>query len=169
MEQEIVNRVAASGLVTIDLEEYYPKEEILLFDLAPYLFKGLILKEKEFRQALTTTDWSQYQNKYIAVTCTTDAIIPMWAYMLVSTYLQPIAKDVLFANKEELTTLLMVKNINDINAEQYAGARIIVKGCGDIQIPQAAYLAITNKLMPFAKSIMYGEACSNIPVYKKKP
>jgi hypothetical protein len=168
MSEVIVNKVAESGLLTIDLEEYYPKGEIKIFDLKEYLFMGLILKEKDYRAALLTTDWEQYRDKYVAITCTADAIIPMWANMLAATYLQPIAKDVVFGDEKKLTETILLKRLNEINAEDFTDKRIVVKGCGDVAIPESAYVEITNKLRPVAKSIMYGEPCSTVPIYKKK-
>jgi hypothetical protein len=163
MSEEIVNKIAASGLITLDLEEYYPKEEILVFDLKPHLFMELILKEKDFRAALQQLDWSVYQDKVVAVTCTADAIIPMWAYMLVGTYLQPVAKDIIFGNEQSAR-----QHIAAIPASDYADQRVVVKGCGDVPIGEYAYLEITKKLRPVAKSIMYGEPCSTVPIFKKK-
>lgn len=162
----IVNRVAESGIITIDLEEFYPKEEIIVFDLKGFLFKELILKEKDFREALKNTDWQLYQGKNVAVTNTADSIIPMWAYMLVVSYLQPVAREIIFGDEKELIAFLMLKNISAIDAEAYAGKRIVIKGCGDLIIPEAAYLAVTAKLRPVVKSLMYGEPCSTVPVYK---
>ncbi|HVG16416.1 MAG TPA: DUF2480 family protein [Chitinophagaceae bacterium] len=168
MEAPIVNRVAASGLISIDLEEYLPKEEIVLFDLKDFLFRGLILKEKEFREALKGMDWEQYTNKFAAITCSTDAIIPMWAYMLAASYLEPFAKDVYAGTKEEMKKHLFIKNISSIDTNMYADQRVIIKGCGEQEIDSSAYAEITKKLRPVAKSIMYGEACSNVPIYKKR-
>ena len=165
---DIINKVAESGLISLDLEAYYPKGDIAVFDLKDYLFMNLILKEKDFRAALLTTDWTAYQDKYVAITCTADAIIPMWANMLVASYLQPIAKDVVFGNEQQLITIVLAKNVAAINGEEYIDKRIVVKGCGDIAIPESAYVDITNKLRPFAKSIMYGEPCSTVPIYKKR-
>jgi len=168
MSDEIVNKIAQSQLITLDLETYYPAEEIMLFDLKPHLFMELILKEKEFRAALQNNDWSVYQNKIVAVTCTADAIIPMWAYMLVASYLQPVAKDVIFGDENTARQQIFLQRINAINAEEYVDKRIVVKGCGDVPIGEFAYLAITKKLMPVAKSIMYGEPCSTVPIFKRK-
>ena len=168
MEQTIVNKVAESGIVTLNLEDYYPNGEIVLFDLKDFLFMGLILKEKDYRAALQNINWPQYQNKYVAITCTADAIIPTWAYMLAASSLQPVAKDVFFGNEKTLIANMLLKNIGNINAEDFTDKRVVIKGCGDIQIPENAYVAITLKLRPFAKSIMYGEPCSTVPVYKKK-
>ena len=168
MSEEIINKVAQSQLVTLDLESYYPAEEIVVFDLKPHLFMELILKEKEFRAALQNNDWSAYQNKVVAVTCTADAIIPMWAYMLVGSYLQPVAKDVIFGDEQIARQQLFIHNIDAIDTEPFVDKRIVVKGCGDIPIGEFAYLAITKKLMPVAKSLMYGEPCSTVPIFKRK-
>ena len=164
----IVNKVAESLLTTIDLEEYYPKGEIAVFDMKDHLFMGLILKEKDFREALKTLDWEMYRDKNVAITCSADAIIPMWAYMLAAASLQPVAKQVVFGEEKKLLDILFIKNLSKLNGEEYTGKRVVVKGCGDLQIPEAAYVEITNKLRPFVKSIMYGEPCSTVPIYKKK-
>jgi hypothetical protein len=168
MAEEIINKVASSGIITIDLEEYYPKEEIIQFDIKPYLFRELILKEKDFREALQKTDWTNYENRIVAVICSVDAIIPAWAYMLIATYLQPIAKNIIIGDEKEAIKQNILKKINEINSNDYIEKRLIIKGCGDVFIDSAAYMEITKKLLPVAKSIMYGEACSNVPVYKKK-
>ena len=168
MDDVIINRVANSGLVTIDLEDFLPKENIETFDLKEHLFKGLILKEKDFREALKNLDWEIYRNKYVAITCTADAIIPLWAYMLVTAYVQPIAKDVYSGTVEEMKKYLCLKNINTIKLAEFAGQRIIVKGCGDQQVDSTIYAEITKQLRPVAKSIMYGEACSNVPIFKAR-
>lgn len=168
MEETFVNKVAQSGLVSLDLENYYPKEEIAIFDLKQYLFMELILKEKDFREALKNIDWTFYENKIVAVTCSTDAIIPKWAYMLVASYLQPYARDIIFGNEEQALSHAFEKAIKDIPVEEFSGKRIMIKGCGDKKIPESAYLEITKVLLPVVKSIMYGEACSTVPIYKKK-
>lgn len=167
MDDAIINRVTNSGLITIDLEDYLPKEEIAVFDLKDHLFKGLILKEKDFREALKSLDWEIYRNKYVAITCSADAIIPMWAYMLVTSYIQPIAKDVYSGTIEEMKKHLFLKNLSTIKTDEFSDQRIIIKGCGDHPVENAAYAEITKLLRPVAKSIMYGEACSNVPIYKK--
>jgi hypothetical protein len=168
MSDALVNKVAESGLISFDLEEYYPKGTIKLFDLKEYLFMGLILKEKDFRTALQTTDWDAYKDAHVAITCSADAIIPMWAYMLVASYLQPYAKDVVFGDEQKLISTLLLKNLDAVKGEEYTDKRVVVKGCGDMAIPETAYVEITNKLRPFAKSIMYGEPCSTVPIYKKR-
>ncbi|TAJ52012.1 MAG: DUF2480 family protein [Chitinophagaceae bacterium] len=169
MSEEMVNKVAESGLISFDLEEYYPKGEIKTFDLKEYLFMGLILKEKDFRAALQTTDWTVYQDANVAITCSADAIIPMWAYMLIASYLQPYAKEIVFGDEKKLVSTLLFKNLASVKGEEYTDKRVVVKGCGEVDIPESAYVEITNKLRPFVKSIMYGEPCSTVPIYKKKP
>lgn len=168
MQETFVNKVAESGIITFNLEEYYPKENVAIFDLKDYLFMGLILKEKDFRAALPQVTWEQYAGKNVAITCSADAIIPVWAYMLVASYLQPFAKHVATGTKEQVINQIILKNLSAINGQDYADKRVVIKGCGDIQIPESAYVEITNKLRGFAKSIMYGEPCSTVPVYKKK-
>lgn len=168
MPEEIINKVASSALITIDLEEYYPKEQVVLFDLKPYLFMGLILKEKEFRASLESVDWGFYKDKIVSVVCTADAIIPMWAYMLVATYLQPIASDIIFGDEQTAIKQILLKRIDAINPDDFKDKRIVIKGCGDLPIGEFAYMEITKLLRPVAKSIMYGEPCSTVPIYKKK-
>lgn len=168
MNDTIVNKVANSGLITIDLENYLPQGEVVTFDLKDHLFMGLILKEKDFREALKNLDWSVYQDKYVAITCTADAIIPAWAYMLVVTYLQNIAKDVYAGTSTEMQKHLLLKNIAAIDVNEFADQRIVIKGCGDATIESFAYAEVTKVLLPVVKSIMYGEPCSTVPVFKKK-
>lgn len=168
MEGKIVNKVAESSLITINLEEYLPGEEAVVFDLKDYLFQGLILKEKAFRLALQETDWRSYQNQTTLITCTADAIIPMWANMLVASHLQPYAAQVFFGTRDTFKNEQLLKNIEAIDPATFQDKRIVIKGCGTRPIPEAAYVAITTKLLPVAKSIMYGEPCSTVPVFKKK-
>lgn len=168
MQQTFVNKVAESGIVTINLEDFYIKGDTAVFDLKDFLFMGLILKEKDYRAALLATDWQIYAEKNIAITCTADAIIPVWAYMLAASYLQPVAKEIIFGDESALINAVLLKNINKIQADDYADKRVVIKGCGDIHIPETAYVAITHQLRPYVKSIMYGEPCSTVPIYKKK-
>jgi hypothetical protein len=167
MENVIINKVTESELVTIDLEDYYPREETKMFDLKEYLFMGLILKEKEFREALKNTDWNIYKNKNVYITCTADAIIPMWANMLVVAYLQPIANNIVYGDANFLHRSLLLKSISEINANEFTDKRVVIKGCGDKPISETAYVEITKILRPVVKSIMYGEPCSTVPIYKK--
>jgi Protein of unknown function (DUF2480) len=168
MSEEIVNKVAQSGLVTLDLEDYYPREEILVFDLKPLLFREMILKEKDFRAALQDIDWSQYSGKILAVTCSADAIIPAWAYMLIAVNAQPFARNIVLGDSQTALQQTFLTNLRTIAPDTFTDKRVIVKGCGDLSVGPFAYLEITRLLQPVAKSIMYGEACSNVPVYKRK-
>ncbi len=168
MENKIINKVTESLLTTVDLEEYAPKGELAVFDLKEHLFMGLILKEKDFREALKILDWEKYKNKMVALTCSVDAIIPMWAYMLVATNLQPVAKDVVFGQEKDILPNIWIKNLSAINGADFLDKRVVVKGCGEHPIPEVAYVEITNKLRPFVKSIMYGEPCSTVPIFKRK-
>jgi hypothetical protein len=168
MSDQIINKVASSALVSLDLEEYYPKEEVVGFDLKPLLFMELILKEKEFRQSLLEIDWQKFSGKIVAVYCSTDAIIPIWAYMLVASYVQPLAIDVIFGTEEKAREAVLVKNIASINPTTFQDQRVVVKGCGELPIGESAYLEITKTLRPVAKSIMYGEPCITVPIFKKK-
>ncbi|MEO6904740.1 MAG: DUF2480 family protein [Ginsengibacter sp.] len=167
MEEVIINKVAQSALVTLDLEKFYPKEELVLFDLKNYLFMELILKEKEYRDALKNLDWSIYQNRNVAITCSADAIIPLWAYMLAVTYLQPVANEILFGNEKEVFNILFLKNVEKLNVKEFEQKRVVIKGCGEKKIPESAYVAITKMLRPIVKSIMYGEPCSTVPIFKE--
>lgn len=166
--EAIINKVAESGLITINLEDYLPKEECVLFDLRQFLFMDLILKEKDFRQALKEFDWQVFDNKFVTVYCSADVIIPLWAYMLSAVYLQPVAKDVFYGTLESMQEKILLQAIENIPPEKFREKRIVIKGCGDISIPASAYLAITKKLTPYVKSLMYGEPCSTVPVFKKK-
>lgn len=168
MEQTLVNRVAQSGLVTIDLETFFPAGEVVSFDLKDHLFMGLILKEKEFREALKAHDWEQYTGKNLAVFCSTDAIIPMWAYMLVAAHAAAYARDVFQGQPEQYAEFAFVKKLAALDPEDYAGKRLVIKGCSDKPVPPSAYLEITRRLQPVAASIMFGEPCSTVPVYKRK-
>ncbi|MBK6329318.1 MAG: DUF2480 family protein [Bacteroidetes bacterium] len=163
----IVNKVAESSLITINLETFLP-QQMMVFDLKPFLFMELILKEKDFRAALLSHDWHQYKDKNVVVTCTADAIIPVWAYMLVMSYLQSVAIQAVMGNEAEAGKQMMLYNIQQLDTNPYIDQRIVIKGCGEIPIPNEAYAAITFKLRPVAKSIMYGEPCSTVPIYKKK-
>jgi len=168
MEEVIINKVAESGLITLDLENYYPKEEFAMFDIKNYLFMGLIIKEKDFREALKAIDWNIYKDKNVYITCTADAIIPMWANMLVASYLQPVAVNVMYGDEDFLWRSIFLKNLSEINIGDFANKRVVIKGCGDKAVPEAVYVEITRLLRPVVKSIMYGEACSTVPIYKSK-
>ncbi|HTR31440.1 MAG TPA: DUF2480 family protein [Puia sp.] len=168
MSEEIINRVAQSGLLTLDLEDYYPREEIVVFDLKPLLFREMILKEKEFRAALQAIDWNAYAGKILAVTCSADAIIPAWAYMLVAVHAGPVARNIVLGDTRTALQQTFLANLHTIDLGGFTGKRVVIKGCGDLEVGPFAYLEITNLLQPVVKSILYGEACSNVPVYKKK-
>lgn len=167
MSDPLINKVAESGLVTLDLEQYYPKGETAVFDLKDHLFMGMILKEKDFREALKNFDWSPYKEKNVALYCSADAIIPVWAWMLATTYLQPVAKEVVMGDEKELHKQLYLKNIAAIDVNEFTDKRMVIKGCGETPIDDFVYMEITKRLRPVAKSIMYGEPCSTVPVYKK--
>lgn len=167
MAEEIINKIAASALHQIDLEDFYPKQEITVFDLKPHLFMELILKEKDFREALSGYDWPVFSGKTVAVTCTADAIIPSWAYMLVVSYLQPFARNIIFGDEQTARNQLFLENLKGIDPSPYRDRRIVVKGCGDLPIGEFAYMEITKILRPVAKSIMYGEPCSTVPIFKR--
>lgn len=166
MSDEIINKVANSGLVTIDLEEYYPKGERALFDIKPLLFQELILKEKDFRDFIKQHDWTAYKDKFVAITCTADAIVPTWAYMLVSLALEPFAKKIVFGNLETIETVLFHEVLSAIDYSEYKDKRIVIKGCSNLPVSTNAYVELAKNLKPFAKSIMYGEPCSTVPLYK---
>lgn len=168
MKDEIINRVANSKLVTLNLEDYYPDGKRILFDIKDWLFEGFVLREKEFRQQALEFDWSQYQDNYVALTCSTDAIIPAWAFMLLSIYLEPYAKKVLIGNLEQLETSIYQDVLNNLDVSSYKDKPIIIKGCSKKPVPQNAYIMLSSKLKPIAKSIMYGEACSSVPLFKNK-
>lgn len=167
MSEQFVNKVAESGIITLNLEDYFPKEGLKVFDMKDYLFMGLILKEKDFRESLKQLDVTVYENKIVALTCSADAVIPMWAYMLVASALQPVAKEIIFGNEEEAVQQLLLRNIAAIDPKEYTDQRMVIKGCGELPVKEAAYIEITKRLRPFAKSIMYGEPCSTVPVFKK--
>jgi len=162
------NKVAESGILSIDLASLLPSNEIILFDIKSYLFMELILKEKDFRATLLTTDWTIYQDKVVGIVCSADAIIPMWANMLIVSALNPFAKAVYFGDENKVREQQLLENIGSLNINEYNDQRVVIKGCGDIPIGESAYIAITQKLRPVVKSIMYGEPCSTVPVYKKK-
>ena len=168
MSEIVQNRVAESGLITLDPATYLPKEEVMAFDLKDFLFMGAILREKDFREAMSTHDWSVYQGRHVAVHCSADAIIPMWAYMLVSSRLTPVAATVYAGTPDELRKKIFLDNLSALDITAFADHRVVVKGCGDEPIGEWAYLEITRLLQPVVKSLMYGEACSAVPVYKKK-
>ncbi|HEY6504190.1 MAG TPA: DUF2480 family protein, partial [Chitinophagaceae bacterium] len=154
MNDPIINKVAESGLITLDPEKYYPKGETAVFDLKDFLFMGLILKEKDYREALKNYDWEKYRDKHIAITCSADAVIPVWAYMLAASYLQPVAKDIVMGDEKELHKNIFLKNLSMIDINEFADKRVVVKGCGETPIGDFVYMELTKLLRPVAKSIM---------------
>ncbi|WP_179414344.1 DUF2480 family protein [Mucilaginibacter sp. E4BP6] len=168
IQENIINKVAQSGLVTLDPASFYPQGERVLYDIKDNLYMELILREKDFREFVKAHDWAQYAGKNVAITCTADAIVPAWAYMLIANRLAPYANEVVFGDLELLETVLFIKGISGADLEQYRDQRIVLKGCGDIPVPVSAYVELTKKLTPIAKSLMFGEPCSTVPIYKRK-
>ncbi len=167
MDKPLVNRVASSGLITINLEDHFPKTALVAFDIKNYLFKELILKEKDFREALKAHDWESYSGKILTVFCSTDAIIPVWAYMLVSSYGQPYAEEVFHGNEEQYLKSAYKHIVDEMDGAQYQDKRVVIKGCSNKPVPASAYVDLTSKLRPFAQSVMYGEPCSTVPIFKR--
>ena len=166
--EEIINKVANSTLVTIDLEELFPDGERIAFDIKPILIEELLLREKDFREFIKANDWSQYKNKSVAVFCSSDAIIPRWAWMLIASALEPFVKKIVFGSLETLEEALFYDLISSLDIETYRDQKVVIKGCSHKPVPVSAYLELTAKLRPIVKSIMYGEPCSTVPVYKRK-
>jgi hypothetical protein len=167
--ETIVNKVAESGILTVDLAKYLvPESDIASFDLKPFLFREMILREKDYREALKLQDWTIFEHKHVHIFCSTDAIIPMWANMLAVVHLQPIAKSVFFGTKDEMSQYLLMQNIAKMDTAEYTDKRVVIKGCGDINIPAQGYVAVSALLQPIVKSLMYGEPCSTVPVFKRK-
>lgn len=167
-EEQIINRVAASALEVFDLEDYYPAGQREAIDIAQWLWQGLVVREKEFRESLKNHSWEQYEGKYIALHCSTDAIVPAWAYMLITTYLLPVAKKIIQGNLQQIDIVLYEDILDTLDYNSYAGKPVIIKGCSKKPVPQEAYVMAVQKLMPVAKSLMFGEACSSVPLYKKR-
>lgn len=168
MENEIVNKVSNSALVTLDLETLYQPGERVLFDIKPLLFQEIALREKEFRDFVKSHDWTQYKDKFVAITCTADAIVPTWAYMLLSSVLQPVARQVIFGTLHDLEEILFRQKLDEIAWDQYQNAKVVIKGCSKVEVPVSAYLEAVNRLRPLVSSIMYGEPCSTVPIFKRK-
>lgn len=167
-EREIVNRVANSPLVTFDLEQYYQPGERVLIDIKDQLFQELILREKDFRDYIKNHDWSQYQNKFVALSCSADAIIPTWAYMLLTSALQPYVKEIMFGTIDDLETKLFFAALSEVDWNQFKDAKVVVKGCSKVNVPAAVYVEVTRLILPNAASVMFGEPCSTVPVYKRR-
>ncbi len=166
--EEIINRVANSKLVTFNLEDLYPKGERVAFDISKWLLEGIVLRENDFREKANAHDWSQYQDKYVALYCSTDAIVPGWAYLLLSLHLSPCASKVVVGSLEELESILFAEILQNLDVSEFKDKPVIIKGCAHKPIPQNAYVLLAQKLQPVAKSIMYGEACSSVPLFKRK-
>lgn len=165
---DIVNRVSQSSLVTFDLEEYYPKGDRILIDISPWLYEGMILREKEFRAHVLNHSWADYKDTYVALTCSTDAIVPAWAFMLITTQLQPYATKVVKGDLKDLETILYADVISELDLTEFVDKPVIIKGCSNKPVPSNAYIWATEKIQSVAKSVMYGEACSSVPLYKRK-
>ncbi len=163
----LINRVTESGLITLNLEDFFPKEEVKVFDIKNYLFMELILKEKDFREACKAHDWAQYDGKHLVIDCTADAIIPVWAYMLVTASAAPYAQEIFQGDVENFYKTYYGKKLATFDGALYEGKRVVIKGCSDKPVPPAAYVELTHKLQPFAQSIMYGEPCSTVPIFKR--
>ncbi len=168
MEEVFVNKVANSGIETINLEDYFPVGERVAIDVKELLFMGLVLKEKDFREWIKTNNWEQYLQKFVAIYCSSDAIVPTWAYMLISTKLSGIAKKVVFGDLNALETALWESSLDHLKIEDYKDKKVVIKGCGDLPVSAAAYTNISSKLVPVVQSLMYGEPCSTVPVFKRK-
>jgi len=168
IQENIVNKVAASGLITFNLEDYLEQGERVLYDIKDNLFHGLMLREKDFRDFVKEHNWEQYQDKNVAIICSADAIVPTWAYMLLANKMKPYANEIVFGDLDCLEMMLFSKALSKIDLEEYRGQRVVVKGCANPQIPVAAYVEITALLTPVVKSMMYGEPCSTVPIYKRK-
>ena len=168
IQENIVNKVAQSGLVTLDPAAFYPAGERVIYDIKDNLFHGLMLREKDLRDFIKEHDFTQYEGKNVGITCSADAIVPTWAYMLLANRMAPYAREIVFGDMAVLETVLFEKEIAKADLEQYSGQRIVLKGCGDTQVPVSAYIELTKKLTPIVKSIMFGEPCSTVPIYKRK-
>lgn len=168
MSGEIINRVANSKLITLDLEDYYPAGKRVILDISDWLFQGFILKEIDFRESVKNQDWTQYQDNYVAVICSSDAIIPSWAYLLISASLTPYANKFVIGDLELLENFIFQDIIANIPLDKFKNAPVIIKGCSEKNIPNSAYAHMTQRLVPVVKSLMFGEACSSVPLYKKK-
>ncbi len=168
MEKEIVNKVSSSKLVSFDLEELYTPGERILFDIRSLLFQELVLREKDFRDFIKSHDWLKYSDKYVAITCSADAVVPTWAYMLLTVALQPHAAQVIFGSRSDLETILFKNALDKIDWTKFNNAKVVIKGCSKVEVPVSAYVEVTNRLRPIASSIMFGEPCSTVPVFKRK-
>ncbi len=167
MSDPIINKVAKSALQTIDLEDFFVPGERVVFDIKDHLHQGLVLKEKDFRDFIKSNDWSVYEGKHVAVQCTADAIVPTWAFMLLAVALEPFAATIVFGTLNELETRLFNSTLNKVNWDTYKDGKVVVKGCSKVDVPTAIYVEVTNRLRPIAASIMFGEPCSTVPIFKR--
>lgn len=168
IQTDFRNRVAESAIMSFDLAKFYPSGERVLYDIKDNLFQGLLLREKDFREFIKAHDWTQYQDKHVAIHCSSDAIVPTWAYMLLATKLSPYAATIVFGNLNDLESVLFDRALQSMDLEPYRDQRVVIKGCGEIPVPDSAYVSLAAKLTALAKSVMYGEPCSTVPLYKKK-
>jgi hypothetical protein len=166
-ENQIVNRVAGSSLITVDLEDFYQPGERVVLDIKDNLYQGLILKEKDFREFIRTHPWHNYQDKFVAINCSVEAIIPTWAYMLLGAALQPFARKVIYGSRDELETAIFLNSLSQVDWNRFKDAKVVVKGCSKVNVPVAVYVEVTNRLKPLVSSLMFGEACSTVPLFKK--
>lgn len=167
VQDQIINKVAGSSLITFDLEQYFLPGDRVLFDIKDHLFQGLILREKDFRDFIKGHDWKQYMDKFVAIHCSVDAIVPTWAYMLLSIVLQPYARRVVFGSVEELEVAIFQESLSRVNWSEFKDAKVVIKGCSRINVPVAVYVEVTTKLKPYVSSMMFGEPCSTVPLFKK--
>ena len=163
---EIRNKIAESGLITLDMRSFKGSQKRIVIDIKNWLFEGMVLKEKMFREYLKNENWSQYENSFVALNCSADTIVPIWAYMLITKYLKPYAKSIVFGDWKSLEKKIFEVNIDNLNLAEFKNKRVLLKGCTDIYIPDESYVQISNKLMSTVKSLMFGEACSNVPIFK---
>ncbi len=166
-DKPLVNRVAKSGLITFVLENLAPKSSIVIFDIKEYLWQGLVLREKEFRAALKEYDWTEFNDQIVCITCTADAIVPTWAYMLVATHAQPHASRIFHGTRDEFLSVWFEKEIDNLDTKQFTDAIVVIKGCGGQNVPDSAYVTLVSKLQPHVRSLMFGEPCSTVPLYKR--
>jgi hypothetical protein len=167
MENEIINRVSQSPLITFDLEKFYVPGDRILVDIKDQLFQGMILKEKDFRDYIKAIDWSSYKNKFVAITCSADAIVPTWAFMLLSIALEPYASKIVFGDLDDLENQIFLDALHEVDYESYRDAKVVIKGCSKVSVPVSVYVEVTNRLRPLTSSIMFGEPCSTVPLYKR--
>ncbi len=166
-DEQIVNKVASSSLVTFDLEKYFEPGERILLDIKEQLYEGLVLREKDFRDFIKNHNWSRYENKSVAITCSTDAIVPTWAYMLLAIALKPYARRVFFGSLLELEIDIYRETLSKIEWSSFKDAKVVIKGCSKVEVPVAIYVHVVNKLLPYANSLMFGEPCSTVPLFKR--